>query len=62
MIFLSNELYDMHFGHKLKISQQYKVGVPDENMKKFALYRLYTFIKGAYGSRIFFFLLIIISV
>jgi hypothetical protein len=56
MIFIPNELYNIHFGHKLTISQHFKVRVPDENMKKSELYRLYTFIKGVYGSRIFFFL------
>jgi hypothetical protein len=38
MIFLSNEFYNMHFGHKLTISQHFKVRMPDENMKKSALY------------------------
>ena len=56
MILLSNELYNMYFRHKLTISQHFKVRVPGENMKKSALYRLYIFIKGLLGSRIFFFL------
>jgi hypothetical protein len=46
----------MHFRHKLTISQHFKVRVPDENMKKSALHRLYTFVKGEYGARIFIFL------
>jgi hypothetical protein len=46
----------MYFRQKLTISQHFKVGVPDENMKKSALVRLYIFIEGLLGSRIFFFL------
>jgi hypothetical protein len=46
----------MHFGHKLTISQHFKVRLPDENMNKSALFRLYIFIKGLPGSRIIFFL------
>jgi hypothetical protein len=49
----------MHFIHKLTISQHFKVRVPDEIIKKSALYRLYTFIKELQGSRIFFFLALI---